>query len=174
MAWEIDTKHSQATFAVKHMMFTTVRGRFKVLSGQLNIDEQNPANSWVDAQVDVASIDTNDENRDNHLRSADFFDAAKYPTINFKSTRVEHVGAEEYKVTGNLSMHGVTREAVFTARYARLGKDPWGQQRAGLSAITKINRKDWDLNWNQALEAGGVLVGEEVTIEIELSAVCQG
>ncbi len=174
MAWEIDAKHSQATFAVKHMMFTTVRGHFKVLSGHLHIDEQNPANSWVDAQVDTTSIDTNDTNRDNHLRSPDFFDVEKYPTLNFKSKKVEHVGGNNYNVTGDLTMHGVTKEAVFQAEYAGLGKDPWGQQRVGLSAKTKINRRDWGLNWNQALEAGGVLVSEDVTIEIDLSATSQG
>ena len=171
MAWEIDTKHSQATFSVKHMMFTTVRGHFKVLSGHLHIDEQNPANSWVDAQVDASSIDTNAPNRDNHLRSPDFFDVEKYPTINFKSTKVEHAGGNEYNVTGNLTMHGVTKPVTLKAEYAGLGKDPFGLTRAGLSAKTRINRKDWGLNWNQALEAGGWLVSEDVNIEIDLSAI---
>lgn len=173
MAWEIDSKHSQATFSVKHMMFTTVRGQFKVLSGHLHIDEQNPANSWVDAQVDTTSIDTNDPNRDNHLRSPDFFDAQKYPIINFKSSNVEHIGGNEYNVTGNLSMHGVTKPVTFNAEYAGLGKDPFGMTRVGLSAKSRINRKDWGLNWNQSLEAGGVLVSENVNIEIDLSAVYQ-
>lgn len=171
MAWEVDTHHSQASFAVKHMMFTTVRGHFKVLSGRLNIDEQHLENSWVDAQADTASLDTNDPNRDAHLRSADFFDVDNYPTLTFKSTKVEHSGGNEYKVTGDLTMHGVTKLATFKAEYAGLGKDPFGVQRAGLSAKTTINRKDWGLNWNQALESGGVLVSENVTIEIDLAAV---
>jgi polyisoprenoid-binding protein YceI len=174
MAWEIDTAHSQATFSAKHMMFTTVRGRFKVLSGQLHIDEQNPHDSWVDAKVDVESIDTGDPNRDAHLRSPDFFDAEKYPTLNFKSTKVEHASGNEYNVTGDLTMHGVTHPVVFKAEYNKLGKDPWGQQRVGLSARTKVNRKDWGLVWNVALETGGVLVSEDINIEIDLSAVNKG
>jgi polyisoprenoid-binding protein YceI len=174
MAWEIDPSHSEATFAVKHMMFTTVRGHFNVLSGHLHIDEEHPENSWVDAQVDAASVDTRDERRDGHLRSADFFDTERYPTITFKSNFVARVEGNEYDVTGNLSMHGVTKPVTFKAEYSGLGKDPWGQQRAGLSAKTKINRKDWGLNWNQALESGGVLVSENVNIEIDLSAVNKG
>lgn len=174
MAWEIDASHSQAMFSVKHAMITTVRGQFKVLSGKLNIDEQNPANSWVEAQVDAASIDTRDERRDGHLRSPEFFDATAYPTINFKSTSVVPTGSNEYKITGDLSMHGVTKPTVFTAEYAGQGKDAFGMQRAGLSAVTKINRKDWGLTWNAALETGGVLVSDDVKIEIDLSAVNKG
>ncbi len=174
MAWEIDPAHSLASFSAKHMMFTTVRGRFKVLSGHLHIDEQNLTNSWVDAKVDVESIDTGDPNRDTHLRSPDFFDAEKYPTLNFKSTKVEHVHGNDYNVTGDLTMHGVTRPVVFKTEYNELGKDPWGQRRVGLSAKTKVNRKDWGLVWNVALEAGGVLVSEEINIEIDLSAVNKG
>jgi polyisoprenoid-binding protein YceI len=174
MAWEIDPAHSQATFAVKHMMISTVKGHFNVISGHLHIDEQNPANSWVDAQVDASSIDTRDERRDGHLRSPDFFDAEKYPTINFKSTKVEHIEGNEYRVLGDLTMHGVTRPVAFNAEYAGQGQDPWGGQRAGLSATAKINRKDWGLTYNTALEAGGVMVGEEVKIEIDLEAVNKG
>ena len=150
MPWEIDPAHSQATFSVKHMMFSTVRGQFKVLSGHLHIDEQNPQNSWVDAQVDAASIDTREERRDNHLRSPDFFDAQNYPTLTFKSTNVEHTGGNEYNVTGDLTMRGVTRPVTFKAEYLGQGKNPWGITAAGLSAKTKVNRKDWNLNWNVA------------------------
>ena len=171
MSWEIDASHSQATFSVKHMMVSTVRGHFKVLSGHLHIDEQNPQNSWVEAQVDAASIDTRDERRDGHLRSADFFDVQTYPTITFKSTRVEHISGNEYNVTGDLAMHGVTRPVTFKAEYFGQGKNPWGLTVAGLSAKTKINRKDWGLNWNQTLETGGWLVSEDVTIEIDLETV---
>jgi polyisoprenoid-binding protein YceI len=171
MSWEIDASHSQATFSVKHMMVSTVRGHFNVLSGHLHIDEQNPQNSWVEAQVDAASIDTRDERRDGHLRSADFFDVQTYPTITFKSTRVEHISGNEYHVTGDLAMHGVTRPVTFKAEYFGQGKNPWGLTVAGLSAKTKINRKDWGLNWNQTLETGGWLVSEDVTIEIDLETV---
>ena len=170
MAWEIDPAHSQVTFSVRHMMISTVKGQFKVLSGHLHIDEQNPANSWVDAQVDTASIDTRDQNRDNHLKSPDFFDAAQYPILNFKSTKVESLGGNEYNVIGDLTMHGVTKPVTFKAEYAGQGKNPYGLQVAGLNATTKINRKDWNLNWNVGLEAGGVLVSEEVKIEIDLQA----
>ena len=171
MSWEIDASHSQATFSVKHMMVSTVRGHFKVLSGHLQIDEQNPQNSWVEAQVDTASIDTRDERRDGHLRSADFFDVQTYPTITFKSTKVERISGNEYNVTGDLTMHGVTRPVTFKAEYFGQGKNPWGLTVAGLSAKTKINRKDWGLNWNQTLETGGWLVSEDVTIEIDLETV---
>jgi polyisoprenoid-binding protein YceI len=173
MAWEIDPHHSEATFAVKHMMFTTVRGHFNVLSGHLHIDEQHPENSWVDAQVDAASVDTHDEKRDEHLRSADFFDAQNFPTLTFKSTRVEHVGGSEYKAIGDLTMRGVTKPVTFKAEYHGQGKTPFGVQVAGLSAKARVNRKDWGLNWNVGLEAGGVLVSEDVNIEIDLEAVYQ-
>jgi polyisoprenoid-binding protein YceI len=173
VAWEIDPAHSEATFSVKHMMFATVRGHFNVLSGKLHIDEEHPENSWVEAQVDAGSVDTRDEKRDAHLRSPDFFDAAHYPTLTFKSTKVEKVAGNQYKVLGDLTMHGVTKPVVFNAEYNGQGKNPWGLQVAGLSAKTKVNRKDWDLNWNAALESGGVLVSEDVNIEIDLEAVQQ-
>jgi polyisoprenoid-binding protein YceI len=174
MAWDIDPAHSEATFTVKHMMFTTVRGHFNVLSGHLHIDEQNPQNSWVDAQVDAASVDTRDEKRDNHLRSPDFFDVQNYPTLTFKSTRVEPLGGNEYNVIGDLTMHGITKPVTFKAEYNGQGKSPFGLQVAGLSAKTKINRKDWGLNWNVGLEAGGVLVSEDVNIELDLEAIYKG
>jgi len=174
MAWEIDPSHSDVTFSVKHMMFSTVRGHFNVLSGHLYIDEQHPENSWVDAQVDTSSVDTRDEKRDGHLRSPDFFDAQNYPTINFKSNKVEPAGSNEYKVYGDLTMHGVTKPVTFKAEYNGQGKNPWGMQVAGLSAKTKVNRKDFGLGWNQTLETGGVLVSEDVIIEINLEVVYQG
>jgi polyisoprenoid-binding protein YceI len=171
MAWEIDPAHSQAAFVVKHMMFATVRGHFNVVSGHLHIDEQNPQNSWVDAQVDATSVDTRDERRDGHLKSPDFFDVEKYPTLTFKSTKVEHVGGNEYNVTGDLTIRGETRPVTFKAEYGGQGKNPYGLTVAGLSAKTKISRKDWNLNWNVALETGGWLVSDDVTIEIDLEAV---
>jgi polyisoprenoid-binding protein YceI len=171
MAWEIDAAHSQATFAVKHMMITTVKGHFNVLRGHLHIDEQNPANSWVDAEVDAASVDTRDEKRDGHLRSPDFFDVENYPTMTFKSTKVEPAGGNEYNIVGDLTIHGVTKPVVFKAEYNGQNKNPWGMVVAGLNATTKINRKDFGLGWNAPLETGGVLVGEDVKIEIDLEAV---
>jgi polyisoprenoid-binding protein YceI len=171
MAWEIDPSHSQATFAVKHMMISTVKGHFNVLSGKLHIDEQNPAASWVEAQVEAASIDTRDANRDGHLQSPDFFDVANYPLISFKSTNVEHVDGEEYRVLGDLTIRGVTKPVTFKAEYSGQGKDPWGGTRAGLSATAKIDRRDFGLTFNAPLEAGGVMLGNDVKIEIDLEAV---
>jgi polyisoprenoid-binding protein YceI len=173
MAWNIDATHSQATFSVRHMMIATVRGQFNVLSGQLNIDETNPANSWVEAEVDASSVDTRDEKRDGHLRSPDFFDVEKYPKITFKSTNVEHIGGSDYKITGNLTLHGVTKPVTFDAEYHGQLKDIYGLQRAALTVKATINRKDFGLVWNVSLETGGVLVGEKVNIEIDLAAVQQ-
>jgi polyisoprenoid-binding protein YceI len=171
MAWEIDPVHSQVTFSVKHMMISTVKGHFRVLSGKLDIDEQHPESSWVEAEVDTASIDTREPNRDGHLRSPDFFDAEHYPKLVFKSKKVEPLGDSEYRVLGDLTIRGVTKEVAFTGEYSGQLKDMYGLQRAGLSAKTTINRKDFGLNWNKALESGGVLVGDKVNIEIDLAAV---
>lgn len=173
MAWNIDTVHSQATFAVKHMMISTVRGQFDVLSGKLAIDETHPENSWVEAEVDAASINTRDPKRDGHLRSADFFDAAQFPKITFKSTKVEPVGKDEYRVIGDLTMHGITKQETFHAEYSGQLKDLYGLQRAAFSVKGTVNRKDYGLNWNVALESGGVLVGDKVNIEIDLAVVQQ-
>lgn len=174
MAWELDASHSSVTFSVRHMMISTVRGQFNVISGKLNIDKDRPENSWVEAEADVASIDTRNDGRDQHLRSPDFFDAPTYPTITFKSTKVESAGGDEYTVAGDLTMHGVTKPVVFKAEYLGEGKDPWGNQKAGLAAQTKINRKDFGLNWNQSLESGGVLVSEDVKIDLDLQVVNKG
>jgi|SRR5579859_7223063 len=173
MAWNIDATHSQVTFSVKHMMISTVRGHFNVIRGQLHIDEQNPANSWVEAEADAASVDTRDERRDGHLQSPDFFDAATYPLITFKSAKVEHISGSKYRVTGNLTMHGVTKEETFDAEYNGQLKDGYGMQRAGISVTGTINRKDYGLKWNQVLESGGVAVSDKVNIEIDLAAVQQ-
>lgn len=172
MAWNIDASHSEVTFSVRHMMVSKVTGSFNVFKGSLEIDENDLNNSWVEAEADASSVDTRDERRDGHLRSADFFDVEKFPAISFKSKKIEKKGNSEYKVLGDLTMHGVTREVVFDADYAgQLAKDPFGLRRAGLTASTTINRKDFGLNWNQALEAGGVMVSENVKIEISLEAV---
>ena len=174
MTWQIDPVHSSATFSVKHAMVATVRGQFKVISGTLEIDEAHPENFTIEAQAETASIDTHDANRDAHLRSPDFFEADKYPAITFKSTKVEATGDNTYRVVGLLDMHGVQREITLDAEYAGQGKDPYGNTRAGLSATGRINRKDFGLNWNAALEAGGVLVSDAVKIEIDLAAVNKG
>src|SRR5439155_349895 len=134
MSWNIDATHSHATFSVRHMMVATVKGKFNVLGGTLNIDRANPANSWIEAEVDAASIDTGDPNRDKHLRSPDFFDVEKYPKITFKSTKVEPVRGNEYKVTGDLTLHGVTKPVVFDVEGSDEIKDPFGFRRVGLSA----------------------------------------
>lgn len=171
MAWNIDPVHSQITFSVKHMVISTVRGNFKVFGGKLEIDEANPANSWVEAQADTASIDTREPNRDGHLRSADFFDAEKYPEITFKSKKIDPVSNNEYRVLGDLTLHGVTKEVLFNAEYSGQVKDPYGKQRAGLIAKTAINRKDFGLTWNAVLETGGAVVSDKVNVELELEAV---
>lgn len=171
MAWNIDATHSHVTFAVRHMMVSTAKGKFNVLGGTLNLDDANPANSLVEAEVDAASIDTGDPNRDNHLRAPDFFDVEKYPKITFKSTKVEPAGDNEYKVTGDLTLHGVTKPVVFNVEYSGQIKDPYGFQRAGFSAKTKISRKEWGLTWHTLLESGGAVVGDEVKIELDVEAI---
>src|SRR5260370_39106797 len=148
MAWNIDATHSHATFAVRRVVVSTVKGKFNVLRGTLTRDEANPANSWIEAEVDAASIDTNEPNRDKHLRSPDFFDVEKYPKLTFKSTKVEPVGDNEYKVTGDLTMHGVTKPVVFSVERSGEIKDPNGFRRVGLSAKSKLSRKEWGLTWN--------------------------
>jgi polyisoprenoid-binding protein YceI len=170
--WEIDAVHSSVGFSVRHMMVSTVRGHFTVMRGQLHIDEQEPAQSWVEAQVDAASVDTRNAQRDVHLRSGDFFDVERYPLITFKSTRVERVGDQEFTVTGDLTMHGVTRAVTFDVDYSGQS-NIMGHQRAGLSARTKINRKDFDLTYGALVEAMQGALGEVVTIELDLAVVPQ-
>jgi polyisoprenoid-binding protein YceI len=167
MAWVIDTAHSAVEFSVKHMMISTVRGRFTKFSGTVVLDEANPANTTIEGAIELASVDTHDANRDAHLRSPDFFDAAQFPAMTFRSTRIEPAGSDQYKVTGDLTIKGVTRPMTLTVVSEGRNKDPWGNQRWGFSAEASINRKDWGLNWNVALEAGGWLVGEQVRITLE-------
>lgn len=172
--WEIDPVHSEVEFSVRHLMVSTVKGRFADVSGYVEFDPENPATASVEATINAASIDTRSEDRDNHLRSADFFDVEKYPTITFKSTRVEAAGGNRYRVIGDLTMHGVTREVTLDAEFHGTHPDPYGGVRAGFSASTKINRTDFGLTWNAALETGGVMVSEEVKINLELETVRQG
>jgi polyisoprenoid-binding protein YceI len=170
--WNLDPVHSVAEFKVKHMMISNVKGQFTGVTGALTLDEANIENSRVEASIDAASINTREAQRDAHLKSADFFDVEKYPTLTFRSTRVQRAGDEELKVTGELTIHGVTREVVFKVEGPTApAKDPWGNTRIGLSATTKINRKDFGLTWNAALETGGILVGEEVAITLDVEYV---
>lgn len=172
-AWEIDPGHSSANFTVKHMMVTNVKGEFSNVTGTVNFDEKDPSKSSVNATIDASTINTSEPKRDGHLKSPDFFDVAKYPTITFKSKKVEKAGEGKYKVTGDLTMRGVTKETVLDVDAAfKEFKNPFsGAAVSGLSATTKLNRKDFGLNWNKALEAGGMLVGEEVNVAIELELV---
>jgi polyisoprenoid-binding protein YceI len=164
--WSIDPAHSEVEFAVKHMMITTVKGRFTDVKGTIVAHESDPSESSVEVTIDAASIDTRVADRDKHLRSADFFDVEQHPTISFRSTRIEgatdRVG-ESFRVTGELTIRGVTREVTLDATFEGRG-EAMGSERASFSATTKIDRRDYDLKWNQALEAGGVLVSNDVKI----------
>jgi polyisoprenoid-binding protein YceI len=174
--WEVDPAHSSVEFAVKHMMFTTVRGRFRTFTGTVIVDERNPDNSRVDVEIDAASIDTGVADRDAHLRSADFLDVENHPKIVFHSTRVDGAHKKEgdrFKITGNLEIRGKAMPVTLDATFGGLGKDPWGKMRAGFEARTEIDRREWGLRWNQALETGGVLVGHSVKIEIETELIKQ-
>ncbi len=172
-SWAIDNAHSAIQFTVRHLMISKVRGRFLTFSGTVNFDEQTPANSSVSVQIEADSIDTRDEKRDAHLKSPEFLDVAASPYLTFVSKRIEVVDASHGQIIGDLSIRGVTQEVVLATEYAGQAKAPWGTTSAGFSASTKINRKDWGLNWNVALETGGVLVGEEVMIELELEIIKQ-
>jgi len=170
--WNIDPVHSVVEFKVKHMMISNVKGHFSKVSGTLTYDEATPEKSSVEATIDVSSIDTRDAQRDGHLKSADFFDAEKFPNITFKSTNVKSTGAARGMVEGDLTIHGVTRKVALNVEGpTEPGKDPWGNTRIGVTATTKISRKDFGLIWNAALETGGVLVGDEVTITLDVQFV---
>ena len=170
--WNIDPVHSVAEFKVKHMMISNVKGTFTGLDGVLNQHPSDPASSSVQATIDAASINTREAQRDAHLKSSDFFDVEKFPTLSFKSTRVERKADDELAVSGDLTIHGVTKKVVFAVEGPTApAKDPWGNTRVGLSATTKINRKDYGLTWNAALETGGILVGDEVTITLDVQFV---
>lgn len=171
--WSIDPSHTLIEFGVKHMMVTTVKGRFTGVEGTITVDEQNYANSHAEIIIDAASITTGNEQRDGHLRSADFLDVETYPTITFNSTRVEPTSDTTFDVTGDLTIRGTTREVTLPVELNGRGTTPYGQEVAGLSTETKINRSDFGLNWNVALETGGVLVGPTAKIAIELEAVRQ-
>ena len=170
--WNLDPVHSVAEFKVKHMMISNVKGQFARVNGVLNLDEADVTKSSVEASIEAASIHTRDEQRDAHLRSDDFFDVEKYPTLSFKSTRIVRTGDGELAVSGDLTIHGITKDVLFTVEGPTpAAKDPWGNTRTAISATTKINRKDFGLTWNAALETGGILVGDEVTITLDIEFV---
>ncbi|GAO02907.1 YceI family protein [Anaeromyxobacter sp. PSR-1] len=170
--WTVDVTHSAIHFWVRHMVISKVHGRFAKWTGTLELDPQDLTAAKVDVKIDAASIDTQVADRDAHLRSADFLDVAKYPELTYRSRRIEKAG-DGYRVVGDLTLHGVTREVTLDAEFAGIGKDPWGNERAGFSAKAALDRKEFGLAWNAALETGGVLVGEKVEITIELEAVKQ-
>jgi polyisoprenoid-binding protein YceI len=170
--WNIDPAHTVAEFKVKHMMIASVKGHFSKVSGVLVRDESDPANDSVEATIEAASIQTRDDQRDAHLKSADFFHVEKFPTLHFKSTDINVVGAGELSVEGDLTIRGVTRRVRFAVEGPTApAKDPWGNTRIGVSANTKINRKDFGLTWNAALETGGILVGDDITITLDAQFV---
>lgn len=173
--WTIDPAHTQIEFAVKHMMFTTVRGQFSEFEGTVELDREDPAASSVSVAIETASVDTGVSDRDDHLRSGDFFDAESHPRITFESKRVTGSIDEggDFEIIGDLTIRGVTKEVTLKASFDGTGTDPWGGTRAGFTAETAIDRRDFDLTWNQALETGGVLVGHDVKISLQVQAVLE-
>jgi polyisoprenoid-binding protein YceI len=169
--WNLDTAHSEVTFRVKHMMITNVSGNFKEFTADVTTEGDDFTKADLNFSAKAASVNTNSEQRDTHLRSAEFFDAEKYPEVKFKGTKFESIGGSDYKLTGDLSMKGVTKSIKLDVEFGGIQKDPWGQTKAGFTITGKINRKDWGLNWNAALEAGGVMVSDEVRIHCEIQLI---
>lgn len=169
--WTLDTAHSGITFSVRHMVVAKVRGRFAEWSGTLELDEADLSRSRVEVEIDARSVDTGNAQRDEHLRSADFLDVQQFPSLRFASQRVEVVGDDRLRVIGQLTLHGVTREATLDVERGGSAKDPWGNQRAGFAARLCIQRSDFGLTWNQALETGGLLVADRIDIELDVQAV---
>ena len=170
--WDIDPAHSAAQFNVRHMMVSNVKGEFGKTTGTVNLDDKEISHSTAQATIDTTTINTREPNRDKDLKSPNFFDVEKYPTITFKSTSFKKVGPEKYKVAGDLTIHGVTKPVVLDVEAPEaMSKDPKGNERRGATATTTINRKDFGLTWNKPLEAGGVMVGDQVTINIDLELV---
>ncbi len=171
ITWKIDAAHSMVEFSVPHMMISKVRGRFDNFSGSVNLDQDNPENTTVDVEIDVSSINTRQGQRDDHLRSADFFNAEEYPTARFTSSDVQLTDNNHANLIGDLTIKNITRSVTLKVEFNGISKSPYGFSSAGFSASTKINRRDWDLTWNQTLETGGVLVGEDIQINIELELI---
>lgn len=171
--WVIDPAHTVAEFAVRHMMISTVKGRFAGVEGYILADPSDLTTAEAEVTIDAASVDTREPQRDEHLRSADFFDAANHPKITFRSRNVRRTGDNEYELTGDLTIRGVTREVTLRLTFEGQAKDPWGNERAAFHVEGQVNRKDFGLNWNAVLEAGGVLVGEQVKISVDVEAIRQ-
>jgi polyisoprenoid-binding protein YceI len=171
--WTIDPSHSAIHFSVRHMVVSKTRGRFTKWGGQISFDPADFEKSTVEVNIDPSSIDTADAQRDGHLRSPDFFDVEKFPQAGFKSTKVQDLGGDKLRISGNLTVHGVTKPVVLEAIYEGAGKDPWGGERAGFSATTSLDRREFGLQWNKALETGGVLVGDKIELTLEVEAIKQ-
>jgi polyisoprenoid-binding protein YceI len=170
--WQLDPAHSLIELSTRHMMFTTVKGRFTAFGGLIRDSHDDPTESSVEVEIDAASINTGDAQRDAHLRSADFLDVEQYPSISFRSTRIEGT-REQFRLSGDLTIRGVTRPITLEAEFGGTGKNPWGKEVAGFTATGQLNRKDFGLNWNVALETGGLLVSDTVKIALEIQAVKQ-
>lgn len=166
--WVLDPSHSEMLFKVKHLMITNVKGEFRKLQGDVVSEGSDFSNAKVNLVIDANSIDTNDANRDGHLKAADFFDTANHPELTFESTEMQKLSDEKYQLKGMLGIKGIKKEVILDAEFGGVNKDPWGNEKAGFSVSGKFNRKDWGLNWNAALESGGVLVSEEVKINAEV------
>jgi polyisoprenoid-binding protein YceI len=170
--WQIDPVHTTVGFSVRHMTISTVRGQFNKVAGTITANDNDPATAVIEATIDTASIDTHSPDRDSDLKSANFLDVAKYPTMTFKSKKIEAAGRGKYNVVGDLTLHGVTKEVTLAVEATGAPiKDPWGNMRAGATATTTINRKDFGLTWNKMIEAGGAVVGDAVAVEIDVEAV---
>ncbi|AMM95073.1 YceI family protein [Peribacillus simplex] len=168
--WTVDPTHSSIEFSVKHMMIAKVKGSFGKFEAIISANPSDLTTADIEFTVDVASIDTRNADRDNHLRSADFFDVEKNPTLSFKSTKIVNTDDDEYDVTGNVTLNGITQEETFAITFEGQGKDPWGNEKAGFSGKGKIKRSDYGLTYNAALETGGVLIGDQITLTIEIEA----
>lgn len=171
MSWTVDPMHTQVEFSARHMGIMTVKGHFTGVEATIDFNEDDFTASSVETIIDAKALTTNDERRDAHLKSPDFLDVEQFPTIAFKSTHIEHAAHDQYRMTGNLTIRDVTRPVTLEVVYSGQGKDPYGNVHAGFSASATINRKDWGLTWNMALETGGLLVGEDVKIALEVEAV---
>ena len=171
MSWSLDSAHTQVQFTVRHMMISKVRGEFQKVSGSVALDEANPTNTTLDIQIETASINTRDGQRDGHLRSPDFFNSEVFPNITFKSTKVEVTGQNKAILTGNLTIRDITREVKLDVEFTGMAKSPWGTTNAGFTARGSLNREDFGLVWNVALETGGLLVGKDVELNIETELI---
>jgi polyisoprenoid-binding protein YceI len=168
--WAVDTAHSSVDFSVRHMVISTVKGAFNNYSASIEADPKDLTTATIQFTVDLSSVDTRNTDRDNHLRSADFFDVEQNPNLTFQSTTVERSDEDEYTVTGDLTLHGVTRMESFKVVFEGSGLDPWGNEKVGFSAVGKLNRSDYGLTYNAALETGGVLIGDQIKVSLEIQA----